>query len=259
MGGEPRLGDVFGSMIRDAYAVQTGIGTRPLAGGRLPRPVTEIIERDDGLINGAPSAHYFAGPQDWEPYDHRAVARVRGATLDVGVGAGRIALFLQERGTPVTGLDTSAGALAVCRRRGVRDLVHATVDAHVADGRRYDTFLLLGNNLGLIEGAERAPAFLAVLAAMARPGAQVIAQGTDPYGTRDPVHTGYHERNRRQGRLGGQLRLRLRYRELGTEWFDYLVCSIEELATLVEGTPWRLVDVDDRDAPYYLAFLRLAG
>ncbi|SCL16315.1 class I SAM-dependent methyltransferase [Micromonospora inyonensis] len=259
MGGEPRLGDVFGSMIRDAYAVQTGIGTRPLAGGRLPRPVTEIIERDDGLINGAPSAHYFAGPEDWEPYDHRAVARVRGATLDVGVGAGRIALFLQERGTPVTGLDTSAGALAVCRRRGVRDLVHATVDAHVADGRRYDTFLLLGNNLGLIEGAERAPAFLAALAAMARPGAQVIAQGTDPYGTRDPVHTGYHERNRRQGRLGGQLRLRLRYRELGTDWFDYLVCSAEELATLVEGTSWRLVDVDDRDAPYYLAFLRLAG
>ena len=29
---------------------------------------------------------------------------------------------------------------------------------------RYDTFLLLGNNLGLIEGPERAPEFLAALA-----------------------------------------------------------------------------------------------
>jgi hypothetical protein len=100
--------------------------------------------------------------------------------------------------------------------------------------------------------------FLAALAALARPGAQIIAHGTDPYGTRDPVHTSYHERNRSRGRLGGQLRLRLRYRELSTEWFDYLVCSAEEFASLVHGTGWRLTDVDDRDKPYYLATLRLA-
>ncbi|SCE85114.1 class I SAM-dependent methyltransferase [Micromonospora mirobrigensis] len=258
MVGEPTVGDVFGEMIRDAYAVATGIGPRPLVGGRLPRPVIEIIERDDGLVNGAPTEHYLAGPADWQPYDHRAVDRVRGRTLDVGVGAGRIALHLQERGVPVVGLDTSLGALRVCRHRGLRDVVHGTVDQHVADGHRYDTFLLLGNNLGLIEGRERAPAFLAALAALARPGAQVVAHGTDPYGTTDPVHTGYHERNRRRGRLGGQLRLRLRYRQLGTEWFDYLVCSVEELAELVHGTPWRLTDVDTADAPYYLATLTLA-
>ncbi len=257
--GEPRIGDVYGELLRDTLAVATGIGPRPLAGGRVPRPVIEIIERDDGLINGAPAAQYLDGPQEWQPHDHRAVDRVRGATLDIGVGAGRIALLLQERGVPVTGLDVSPGALAVCRRRGVRELVHGTVDEHAASGRRYDTFLLLGNNLGLLEGRERAPAFLAALAAMANPGAQVIAQGTDPYGTRDPVHTGYHEHNRRRGRLGGQLRLRLRYRELATPWFDYLVCSPDELADLVRGTPWHLADIDDRDAPYYLATLRLPG
>ncbi|SBT53742.1 Methyltransferase domain-containing protein [Micromonospora narathiwatensis] len=256
--GEPTIGDVFGEMIRDAYAVATGIGPRPLAGGRLPRPVIEIIERDDGLVNGAPAGHYLDPPEAWQPYDHRAVERVRGHALDVGVGAGRIALHLQQRGVPVTGLDTSVGALRVCRHRGVRDLVHGTIDQHVADGRRYDTFLLLGNNLGLIEGRERAAGFLAALAALARPGAQVIAHGTDPYGTTDPVQVSYHERNRRRGRLGGQLRLRLRYRLLGTEWFDYLVCTADELAELVQGSSWRLVDVDDRDHPYYLATLQLA-
>ncbi|GAB3948790.1 hypothetical protein GCM10027614_46520 [Micromonospora vulcania] len=257
--GEPLIGDVIGELLRDTLAVATGVGPRPLVGGRLPRPVIEIIERDDGLINGAPAAHYLDGPADWQPYDHRAVDRVRGETLDVGTGAGRIALLLQERGVPVTGLDTSAGALGVSRRRGVQRLVHGTVDTHVADGQRYDTFLLLGNNLGLIEGRERAPGFLAALAALARPGAQIIAHGTDPYGTRDPLHTGYHERNRQRGRLGGQLRLRLRYRELGTEWFDYLVCSADEFAELVHGSAWQLTDVDDRDAPYYLATLRLVG
>jgi SAM-dependent methyltransferase len=255
----PRLGDVYGDLLRDALAVRTGIGPRPMVARRLPRPVIEIIERDDGLINGAPADHYLDGPDRWEPFDHRAVDRAAGAVLDIGVGAGRIALVLQERGVDVTGLDVSPGALGVARSRGVRRLVRATVDQHATAGQRYDTFLMLGNNLGLVEGRERAPAFLEALAAMARPGARVIAQGTDPYGTSDPVHLGYHELNRRRGRLPGQLRLRLRYRDLSTDWFDYLVCSTEELAQLVAGGPWRLTDLDETDAPIYLATLTLSG
>jgi SAM-dependent methyltransferase len=256
---EPKIGDAFGEMIRDAYAVHTGIGPRPLAGGRLPRPVIEVIERDDGLINGAPTEHYLAAPPNWQPHDHRALAGVSGHVLDVGAGAGRVALVLQERGVPVTALDISPGALAVARHRGVHDCVLATVDEHARAGRRYDTFLLLGNNLGLIGGPQRAPAFLAALAGMARPGARIIAHGTDPYGTTDQVQVAYHRRNRAAGRLGGQLRVRLRYRDVATDWFDYLVCSVPELRSLLDGTAWRLADVDDEDRPYYLAFCELAA
>jgi SAM-dependent methyltransferase len=254
---QPPIGDVFGHMIRDAYAVRTGIGPRPLAGGRIPRPVIEVIERDDGLINGAPVDHYLDGPAEWPPHDHRALRMCRGAVLDVGTGAGRTALELQSRGMAVTGLDTSAGAIEVARMRGLRDTVLGTVDEYARGPARYDTFLLLGNNLGLIEGPERAPTFLAALAALARPGARIIGHGTDPYGTTDPVHVGYHQRNRARGRLGGQLRLRLRYRLLATDWFDYLVCSVDELEALLRGTPWRLKSIDDEDKPYYLAVMEL--
>ena len=66
-------------------------------------------------------------------------------------------------------------------------------------------------------------------------------------------------RNAGRGRLGGQLRLRLRYRLLATEWFDYLVCSPAELATLVGGTRWRLAGIDDADRPYYLAVMEFTG
>ncbi|HEX8345342.1 MAG TPA: class I SAM-dependent methyltransferase, partial [Actinoplanes sp.] len=142
----PRTGDVFGEMIRDALAVRTGVGPRPLAGGRVPRPVIEIIERDDGLINGAPSDHYLAEPHEWQPHDRRALDRVRGSVLDIGTGAGRAALELQRRGVPVTGLDISPGAIEVARRRGLRDTVLNTVDAYARSPARYDTFLLLGNN-----------------------------------------------------------------------------------------------------------------
>jgi len=256
---QPGIGDVFGEMVKDAYAVRTGIGPRPLAGGRVPRPVIEIIERDDGLINGAPADHYLGEPHEWQPHDHRALRLCRGHVLDVGTGAGRIAIELQRRGMAVTGLDTSPGAIEVARKRGLRDTVLATVDEYASAVARYDTFLLLGNNLGLLEGPQRAPVFLAALAALANPGARIIAHGTDPYGTTDPVHVAYHRRNRERGRLGGQLRLRLRYRLLATEWFDYLVCSPAELAETLAGTGWRLTSIDEADRPYYLAVLRLIG
>jgi SAM-dependent methyltransferase len=253
---EPAVGDAFGEMIRDAYAVRTGIGPRPLAGGRLPRPVIEVIERDDGLINGAPADHYLGEPDEWQAHDHRALRLVRGAVLDIGTGAGRTAIELQRRGTAVTGLDTSAGAIEIARKRGLRDTVLTTVDEYAARAQtRYDTFLLLGNNLGLIESRERAPVFLEALAALSRPGARLIAHGTDPYGPSDPVHVGYHQRNRDRGRLGGQLRLRLRYRMVASAWFDYLVCSVDELESIVSGTSWRLASIDNADRPYYLVVL----
>ncbi|WP_250000702.1 methyltransferase domain-containing protein [Actinoplanes sp. M2I2] len=254
---EPPIGDVFGEMIKDAYAVHTGVGPRPLAGGRVPRPVIEVIERDDGLINGAPADHYLAEPGQWQPHDHRALRLCRGHVLDIGVGAGRTALELQRRGMAVTGLDTSAGAIAIARARGLRDTVLNTVDAYASASARYDTFLLLGNNLGLLESAQRAPVLLDALARLANPGARLIAQGTDPYGTTDPVHVSYHRRNRERGRLGGQLRLRLRYRLLATEWFDYLNCSPAELQTLLAGSRWRLKAIDDIDRPYYVAVMEL--
>jgi SAM-dependent methyltransferase len=256
---QPPIGDVFGEMIRDAYAVRTGVGPRPLAGGRVPRPVIEIIERDDGLINGAPADHYLGDPHEWQPHDHRAVRLCRGHVLDVGCGAGRVALELQRRGRAVTGLDISPGAIEVARGRGLRDTVCTTVDAYAASTARYDTFLLLGNNVGLLENRDRAPVFLSALATLANPGARIVAQGTDPYGTTDPVHVAYHRRNRERGRLGGQLRLRLRYRLLATEWFDYLVCSVDELAALLAGTRWRLSWIDAADRPYYLAVMELTG
>lgn len=253
----PRTGDAFGEILRAALAEQTGIGPRPTIAGRVPRPVVEIVERDDGFIAGHPAARYLSGPDEWWGCERRAVARIHGSTLDIGAGGGRIALVLQERGVPVTALDVSPGAIGVATARGVFRTVCSTVDEHARAGPAYDTFVLFGNNLGLLESARRAPVFLAALAAMARPGARLFAQGTDPYASADPYHLGYHERNRARGRMAGQLRLRVRYLDVSTPWFDYLLCSVEELAGLVAGTGWRLSDVDEADAPVYLATLTL--
>ena len=250
--GEPVIGDAFGELLRATLAERTGRGVRPTIIARYATPVVELVERDDGFLSAMPAARYLAPPADWLDIEHRAVALARGRVLDVGCGAGRVALALQERGFAVTGLDVSAGAVGVARARGVREVVCARVQEHAG---AYDTFLLLGNNLGLLGSLETAPGFLAALAALAAPGARIVAQGTDPYATTDPVHLRYHERNRARGRLPGQLRVRVRYRELATDWFDYLLCTPAELAALLSGTGWRIAAIDDADAPRYLAVL----
>ena len=121
--------------------------------------------------------------------------------LDIGAGAGRACLALQERGHDVLALDTSPAAVRVCRKRGVRDTFTGTVH-DLADGRPgpFDTFLLLGNNLGLLGTPQTAPGFLAALTALSSPDARVVGIGTDPYTTQDPIHLRHHERNRSAGR-----------------------------------------------------------
>ncbi len=46
-----------------------------------------------------------------------------------------------------------------------------------------------------------------------------------------------------RGRLGGQITIRVRYRELATAWFDLLWCSLDELAEISEPAGWTIADV----------------
>jgi SAM-dependent methyltransferase len=239
---EPKTGDAFGLMLQAHFD---------------GRPAWEFVERDDGYLAGGSVEGYFSAPPEWTAFERTMLDRLDGPTLDIGTGAGRFALALQERGVPVTGLDTSPAAIRVCAARGVRETVCASGHRHAVDAAgAYERFLLAGNNLGLLGSAEAAPGFLATLAAMAAPGAIVVAHGTDPYGTDDPAHLAYHERNRSQGRMAGQLRLRMRHRTFATDWFDYLFLTPDELTELVRDTYWTLSEVDDSEPPSYVAILR---
>ncbi|MGH9125240.1 MAG: methyltransferase domain-containing protein [Acidimicrobiales bacterium] len=166
----------------------------------------------------------------------------------MGAGAGRAAAHLQDAGHPVVALDPSPGAVAVCRSRGIQSMFTGNVfELAATTPEPFDTFLLLGNNLGLLAGAEQAPLFLAALAGMAQPGARIIGETTDPYRTSNPAHLDYHDQNRRLGRLPGQLRLRVRHHRIATPWWDYLFCTAEELHQILSPTQWELVETNAAD------------
>jgi len=57
--------------------------------------------------------------------------------------------------------------------------------------------------------------------------------------------------------MPGQLRVRVRYRELATPWLDWLQVSQRELVALLDGTGWQLSRTLG-DGPSYVAIIEKA-
>jgi SAM-dependent methyltransferase len=223
------------------------------------RRAHEVLERSDGYIDvsGGPAA-YFEPFRRWPRVERKAMRHVRGRVLDVGLGVGRVALYLQERGHEVVGIDNSPLAVEVASRRGVTD---ARVLAFKDIGPKlgvFDTVVMMCSNFGLFGSATGARRMLRRLARITRPDARIVAGSRDPYQTDNPDHLAYQESNRREGRMSGQLRLRLRHRHYVGRWFDYLIVSPQEMEALAKSGGWRLETVidDEEGDGYYVGILR---
>lgn len=244
---DPKTGDAFGTALLDT-----------LDGG----PGTHIIERDDGFVDAMDGSPYFLEPDAWSDAwpkaDIDALDLVGGRVLDVGAGAGRFSFALQSRGHEPVALDVSPGAVDVCRRRGVHQTFLGSVEEFAdTDPPLFDAAILMGNNLSLFGSVEQAGSMLNALRRLLRPGGSVVGVCLDAYCTEDPAHLAYHQWNRERGRLPGQLKLRVRYRDLAGAWFDWLLMSPDELAVIAARSGWHLENVTEPD-PYYLAVLRPA-
>jgi 2-polyprenyl-3-methyl-5-hydroxy-6-metoxy-1,4-benzoquinol methylase len=213
------------------------------------RPAHELIERSDGYVDVSAGAEtYLSEPSNEE----RLVAdRAVGRVLDIGCGAGRFALYLERRGRDVVGIDVSPLAIEVCRRRGLKDARVMSVDEVDTSLGKFDTVLMLGNNLALLGSAHGAKRILKRLSAVVVPGGSILGNTIDPYMSRDPNHLAYHAANRSKGRMGGQIRMRVRYKQYKSPWFDYLFLSREELEGLLEGSGWRLKEIIAGSGPGY--------
>jgi SAM-dependent methyltransferase len=226
------VADAFGEMLRAGTEV-------------------EIVERDDGFI-ATSKLNYFAPVRRWGAVERRGLRFVRGRVLDVGVGAGRVALELQARGRKVVAIDVSPGAVEVARSRGVRDVRLLALEDVDATLGRFDTVVMYGNNFGLFASPAKARRLLQRLRPLAE---RIVAGSNDPYATGDPAHLAYQARNRERGRMPGQLRLRVRYRDLVGPWFAYLIVSPEEMEEIVEGTGWQIRRLVQDEGSYYVAVL----
>lgn len=218
----------------------------------------EIIERSDGRfdVSSGPSA-YLAEPVWWSPRERAVLEKhAHGRVLDIGCNAGRHALFLQEHGLEVLGIDISPLAIAVAKERGLRQAEVLSIEDLSAEVGSFDTLLMLGNNFGLFGNAAKAKRLLRRFRTMTRSGATLIAESSNVYETNDPDHVAYIAANRERGRMGGQIRMRGRYRRFVTPWFDYLMVSPAEMEQLLEGTGWRVAKKYEDGSRLYSAIIQ---
>jgi hypothetical protein len=67
----------------------------------------------------------------------------------------------------------------------------------------------------------------------------------------------YHRVNRARGRMPGQVRIRVRYRNYVGKWFDYPLVSPDEMKEIVAGTGWSVSRfTKSKGSPLYISILR---
>lgn len=205
-------------------------------------PSFEIVERDDGhlsLSGGAQS--YFSSHKDWKKHEKEAIKYAKGRCLDIGCGAGRVLLYLQSKRQSGVGIDTSSLAVKVCRLRGVKDArVMSINEIATFKPGSFNSVVMFGNNFGLFQNFQKAKILLKKLYRITSSGGVIIAESREPYLTDNPVHFAYHRRNKKLGRMPGQMRIRVRFMQYATDWFDYLIVSKSEMKEILKGTGWRV-------------------
>ena len=222
-----QVGDAFGRALLDF--LEHGEGE-------------EIVERSDGQIYSGDISHNFVPISKWPAFERRSMRLVEGRVLDIGCGAGRVGLHLQGLGHQVLGIDVSAGAVRASRIRGLKQVKVLPVTKVAPGLGLFDTILLLGNNFGVLENPRHARWILRRLRSLTTPGARILAGSRDVRLADDPLDRRYQRMNVARGRAPGQMRFRVRHRDLATPWFDYLMVSVGEMESILIGTGWHIED-----------------
>lgn len=228
----------------------------------------EVVECEYGyLCESRSPEEYLSGYEDWPMHQKKAMSYVQGRVLDIGCGAGRHALYLQEEGFDAFGIDTSPLAVEVCKLRGLKKVETMSIDEIDSDTGfdtgselgsepgRFGTILMMGNNFGLFGSFERAKQLLEKFYQITESNAKIIAESTDPYNSTDPSYMQYLKFNKKRGRMPGQLRIRIRYGSYMTPWFDYLLVSKAEMKKILKGSGWKIKKFIDSDDSMYIAII----
>ena len=216
-------------------------------------------ERDDGHTNEVDTSRYFASYEEWPEYEREAMLEARGRVLDVGLGAGRHSLWFQERGHEVVGIDLAPLAVEVSRLRGVRDARVMDVTELSFPDNHFDTVLMMGSNLGIVGEIPEIRRVLSSLDRVTQPDGIIIGSTSDALKTENPAHLAYHEMNRRRGKPPGLVRIRVNFRDVKGELFDFLMMGEELLSEILEPTNWEVSKIYGSGNGDYIAVLSKKG
>jgi SAM-dependent methyltransferase len=221
---------------------------------------TITIERDDGYIDEMDFEEYFVGYDGFPACEKQALAYAKGRTLDLGLGAGRVCLHLQDQGLDPVGIDISDLALEVARKRGVRNAVNMSVCELEFEEGSFDTVVAFGNNFGLCGAPEKVLGMMVRLRGILREDGAFLAESVNPVATDNPAHLRYHKANLEKGKYRGHVRIRDKYKGVVGGWFDLLMVTPDEMTELAKRAGFRVERIcrESESDRLYVAVLKKA-
>lgn len=186
-----------------------------------------LVERTDGHLSTTDLRWWLSVEGSRPPVDFAALDWTRpGTALDIGCSTGRHLTCLGDHGVTAHGIDTCAPAVELARASGT--------SAEVADVFNYappnpvDTVIALGGGLGIAGTKAKVPEFLRLLASWLAPGGSIITSSVDWQATA-AQHRSWINAANEDSRHPGDVRVRLRYRDIVGGWFDWTWLDPEAL------------------------------
>ena len=233
------MADAFGRALLDHYRGDRDAPLRQRDGDdALTHPVGDFYFNDFADV---PDAAWLESHLD-------------GPLLDVGAGAGRDALYFQDRFETVA-LEVSEPLVTLLRERGVETVLHGDMfdlREHVGPDR-FRSVLIVGTQLGLAKSTAGLRAFLEDLAVVTTDDATAVVDAYDPTDEGADEMLGF-----RADPAPG-----LAYRVLHYEYADrrgktllFRLFSPERLEDATTATEWEVAEIRrPHDAYYYRALL----
>ncbi|WP_276255056.1 class I SAM-dependent methyltransferase [Halomontanus rarus] len=231
--------------------------------------------------DGHVADYYFEPRSEWGEGTVAFLERVEsrgGPILDAGCGAGQHALWLQDRGLEVTGIDASPNAVEAARERGVEDVRVMDMFETDFDRDRFHVVYALGTQIGLARSFAGVRDLLAEFAHITDDGGVAAVHNYDPVAVDDLLgyrpdpregvaHRCFHFEYERacerraesdsnvdssaggESGTGGTRDGNARVREIGPT-LHFLLFGPDRLADATIGTPWTVGDVLSGDSTY---------
>lgn len=156
--------DVFGEAIQDFFE-QTN-------------PEDISVYSKDFEEDILPISYLFRNFSEMPIWEQTALLNSEGRILDVGCGAGSHALYLEKtRKLNVTAIDTSKGAIKICKKRGLSDA--RNINFFDLKDEKFDTILLLMNGTGIIGTLQHTKKFFKQLSCLITENGKILIDSSD--------------------------------------------------------------------------------
>lgn len=230
---------------------------------RVKKKAKIVWERDDGASIGDFIDDYaYKGSSGLFGLERRVLDHITSPVLDLGCGAGRVALSLCRAGHTVTGIDISEGILRIGKDSARNGKISGISLAQMSlnqlgfSSGAFSTAICMFNTIGVSENLAGLRNLLNQLDRLCSSGGLFIFTSIDVTKRRD--YETYFIKKMSEGRDMGQIRMRIRFGKITGDWFDWLYVLPDDLTRIAPETGWEILDTiyDTADPQSYAAVLR---